>query len=73
MHYEWDENKNKNNLAKHGLGFEAAQLVFDDPYALSTQDRHEEGEERWQTLGLVSEELLFSLWLIHVVWLSMLR
>lgn len=40
-------------IAKHGLGFETAQLVFDDPYALSIQDRHEEGEERWQTLGLV--------------------
>ena len=53
MHYEWDESKNKNNLAKPGVGFETAQLVFDDPYALSIQDRHEEGEERWQTLGLV--------------------
>ena len=35
--------------------FETAQLVFDGPHALSVQDRHEGGEERWQTLGLVGE------------------
>jgi uncharacterized DUF497 family protein len=28
--------------------------VFNDPHALSVQDRHECGEERWQTLGLVA-------------------
>jgi len=42
MRFEWDENKNKTNRDK-----------FNDPHALSVQDRHECGEERWQTLGLV--------------------
>jgi uncharacterized DUF497 family protein len=28
-------------------------LVFTDPYHVSIQDRFEDGEERWQTLGLV--------------------
>ncbi len=53
MRFEWDENKNKTNRDKHGVSFKTAQLVFNDPYALSVQDRHECGEERWQTLGLV--------------------
>ena len=53
MRFEWDENKNKTNRDKHGVSFETAQLVFNDPHALSVQDRHECGEERWQTLGLV--------------------
>jgi uncharacterized DUF497 family protein len=53
MRFEWDENKNKTNRDKHGVSFETAQLVFNDPHALSVQDRHEWGEERWQTLGLV--------------------
>jgi uncharacterized DUF497 family protein len=35
------------------VSFETASLVFDDPYHLSIQDRHENTEERWQTLGLV--------------------
>ena len=29
------------------------RLVFDDPCAVSMQDRTVQGEERWQTIGLV--------------------
>lgn len=54
MQFEWDENKNRRNQLKHGISFEIAKLVFDDPAHLSIQDRYENGEERWQTLGLVS-------------------
>ncbi len=53
MRYEWDDNKDRANRAKHGVSFETASLVFDDPAHLSIQDRHACGEERWQTLGLV--------------------
>lgn len=52
MRFEWDERKDQRNRAKHGVSFETARLVFDDPNHLSIQDRHEAGEERWQTLGL---------------------
>lgn len=52
MRFEWDERKDQRNWAKHGVSFETACLVFDDPNHLSIQDRHEAGEERWQTLGL---------------------
>ena len=38
---------------KHGIGFEEAVRVFDDPLHLSRQDRIEDGEVRWQTIGLV--------------------
>jgi len=51
--FEWDTNKAKSNLIKHGIRFEEAVLVFDDPYHLSLQDRHENGEFRWETIGLV--------------------
>ena len=53
MRFEWNEAKNRSNQAKHGLSFETATLVFDDPQQLSVQDRYEGSEERWQTLGLV--------------------
>jgi uncharacterized protein len=53
MRFSWDEEKNRRNLAKHKVGFETARLVFDDPQAVSQLDRVEDGEERWQTLGLV--------------------
>ncbi len=53
MRFVWDEEKNRRNRAKHKVSFETAALVFDDPNALNIQDRFIEGEERWQTLGLV--------------------
>ena len=52
MRFVWDEDKNRRNLAKHKVSFETAKLVFDDPGAISRLDRIENGEERWQTLGL---------------------
>lgn len=55
MRFEWDEEKNRVNKAKHGVSFETARLAFDDPFHLSLQDRHEDGEERWQTLGRVHD------------------
>ncbi len=54
MLFEWDEVKCRRNLVKHRISFETAKLVFDDPYALSERNRVVEGEERWQTLGMIS-------------------
>jgi uncharacterized protein len=31
MFFEWDDNKNKENIKKHGINFEEATLVFTDP------------------------------------------
>ena len=47
-----DQRKDRANQAKHGLSFETALLVFDDPHAISLLDSVVEGEERWQTLGI---------------------
>ena len=53
MRFIWDEHKNRRNRSKHKVSFETAVLVFDDPHAISIQDRFVQGEERWQTLGLI--------------------
>jgi len=53
MRFVWDEEKSRSNRAMHKVSFETAALVFEDPWALSIQDRDVEGEQRWQTLGLV--------------------
>jgi uncharacterized protein len=50
---EWDEIKNRINQKKHKISFEVAQHVFDDPFALVCQDREENGEHRWQTIGMI--------------------
>ena len=63
--FEWDEFKAKKNLRKHPVSFEIATRVFADPFALAIQDRIENGEHRWQTLGIVEGHLL--LLVVHPV------
>jgi uncharacterized DUF497 family protein len=57
-YFEWDDHKARLNLRKHGVRMEEAALVFDDPLAVSEQDRIDEGEFRWRTVGLVSDCVL---------------
>lgn len=58
MRFIWDENKNRSNQTKHRVSFETAARVFADPLACSVQERIENGEQRWQTLGMVDGCLL---------------
>jgi uncharacterized protein len=65
--FSWDDDKNASNLAKHGVSFEAAKLVFDDPLHISRQDRVENGEQRWQMIGVVADCVLL---LVAHTWLD---
>ena len=66
--FTWDPVKAAKNWRKHRVNFETALRVFADPFALSVQDRVEDGEQRWQTLGMVGEHvLLLVAHLIHDV------
>jgi hypothetical protein len=33
-------------------------MVFDDPHALSYQDREVDDEERWQTMGVIARSVV---------------
>jgi uncharacterized DUF497 family protein len=55
---EWDTAKDEANYRKHGIRFEDAALVFDDPLAVSDQDRIKNGEQRWRTIGQAGGYLL---------------
>lgn len=53
LRFDWDERKNKGNRAKHGVWFEEAQSVFDDPHARVFYDpEHSEEEDRFILLGV---------------------
>ena len=52
MRWTWDQAKNEANLRTHGLGFEAAAFVFDDPLSLTRDDPYPY-EQRWRTIGMV--------------------
>jgi uncharacterized protein len=58
MRFEWDEAKNLANQRKHGVAFEEATELFDDPFVVSEPDRIENGEQRWQSYGVISGMLL---------------
>ena len=60
---EWDDSKNRANIAKHGVGFEEARRVFSDPHVIIREDRVVEGEERLHALGYVERVLL----VVHTV------
>jgi uncharacterized DUF497 family protein len=53
LEFDWDSAKAESNRRKHGVAFEDAMGVFDDPLALSRlDDGSGEREERWVTIGL---------------------
>lgn len=56
--FEWDPQKADLNLRKHKVSFELATLVFSDNYVLSKQDRFENGEYRWQTIGMLNHQVV---------------
>ena len=53
IRFEWHEAKNRSNNIKHGIDFETAQLVFDDPHCISFVERVSDGEERWHAIGSI--------------------
>ncbi|GKX34208.1 MAG: membrane protein [Rhizobiaceae bacterium MnEN-MB40S] len=53
MQFEWDEDKNRLNIAKHGVSFEQAQKIFDGWTYGWLDERFEYGEVREISLGMV--------------------
>ena len=51
---EWDDNKNRINIRKHGISFETAALVFADEERIEYYDKlHSQEEDRNVVLGCV--------------------
>ena len=58
--FEWDHDKATQNYADHGLSFEAAKKVFEDPFAAERlDDRGDYGEDRCSILGMVDGRILY--------------
>ena len=52
MFAEWDDKKAQSNLMKHGVSFEEAATVFEDPVAVTFEDHeHSTNEKRLVTIG----------------------
>lgn len=52
MDFEWDEKKAEVNLSKHGVSFDEAKTVFDDPFYIDFYDPdHSNHENRYLIIG----------------------
>jgi uncharacterized DUF497 family protein len=59
MDFEWDDAKAESNFRKHGVDFEEATRVFDDPLRIEWfDDRQNYGEDRFLVLGEVAGRIL---------------
>ncbi len=57
--FEWDEEKDKENRAKHGVSFAAAQQAFFDPCRVIAEDvKHSSEEDRFYCIGRVEKGIL---------------
>ena len=56
MQFEWDDEKEKINIIKHGIDFTTAARVFKDENRLELYDEaHSDFEDRYITIGLIDE------------------
>jgi hypothetical protein len=57
MLFEWDEAKGKENVKRHGISFENAKHVFEDPFHISVLNkRFDYFDERWITIGSAKDK-----------------
>lgn len=61
MNFEWDTNKEKDNIKNHGgITFDFASKVFNDVWAIDEYDEFHstENEKRFTIIGLAETKLL---------------
>ena len=58
MEFEWDEDKRRINLRKHGLDFADAHRAFTEDAFIIVDDREDYGEGRYILLGLLYERIV---------------
>ena len=58
MKFEWDEEKRKANIRKHGLDFVDATDFFNHPMLTRLDTRFDYGEDRWVGLGMILNHVI---------------
>ena len=56
MNFEWDPDKNRANLKKHGIGFETARNIWLDDKRVEIKAPYPV-EDRWIVLGTLHEKI----------------
>lgn len=60
MEFEWDDEKNRINVEKHGVSFRTASRIFEGVVLTAVDDRHDYGEVRLNSLGGVAGILILN-------------
>jgi len=53
VNFEWDDDKNRENIRKHELDFADAHQIFDAPMLTRIDKRENYGEERFVGIGFL--------------------
>jgi uncharacterized DUF497 family protein len=59
MKFEFDPDKNRTNIALRGLSFELVVDFDFDSALIRVDDRRDYGEQRYQAVGLIGNQLYF--------------
>jgi uncharacterized DUF497 family protein len=62
MRLEWDEDKRRSNLEKHGLDFADAAHVFIEEYYQIEDLREDYGETRYRVWGFLNKKRIALVW-----------
>jgi uncharacterized DUF497 family protein len=59
LEFEWHKTKAEANFRRHGVSFDLARTVFEDPFAVErVDDREEHDEERFVIIGMAEAKVL---------------
>ena len=58
MEYEWDENKQRKNIEKHGIDFAAISSFRWETILEAVDNRFDYGEERINAIGFLGKRLV---------------
>jgi len=65
MKFEWNEQKNRENIRRHGIDFVDAIEVFRHPMVVYLDDREDYSEDRWIGIGLMKNTIVI---VVYVEW-----
>ncbi len=58
VHFEWDLEKNRENIRKHGIDFADAWEIFEAPMWVGQDTRADYGEDRWMGIGSIGNRFV---------------
>ena len=65
IEYEWDEDKRRTNLFKHGIDFSEVPKIFENRFVEFYDLEHSDFEDRWRVLGFLNDQVVICVYTIR--------